>query len=133
MLFGGILGLGKVGTCPRCGKEGDVRLARVEGRIERVLAMFRLHPFRCLHCRSRFRRFFAGAASSSEDLSRDLEEKGGTRKSKPRRKRKRPVAAATEGDLESFEAVIAEVRKAEAELERRESRKPRTDSIPRIG
>ncbi len=135
MFGGGILGSGKAGSCPRCGKEGDVRLAGAEGVIERnLLAKLHVHPFHCLHCGSRFRRFSwdpnAVAKEGRQEPSRTAKRKGGKRSG---RRRESPGSMPGQSEEESFEAVIAEVRKAELELERRESRKSGSDSIPRIG
>lgn len=132
---GGILASGGAGSCPRCGKKGDVRLAGAEGLIEKhLLAKLHIHPFRCLHCRSRFRRFARDPGAITNDGDRDLgAAQKVKRRKRPSRGRKARESMSGGGDAESFEAVIAEVREAELELERRESRKRRSDSIPRIG
>ncbi len=132
---GGVLGSGKSAICPRCGKEGDVRPASAKGLIEKsLLARFHIHPFRCLHCRSRFRRFSWDPDIVGKSGGQDSESASPTRRDNTTSRgpeSDQPKFEESQGD--SFEAVIAEVRKAEMELERREAQESGSDTVHRIG
>ncbi len=55
--------------CPTCGSS-FVRATYCEGRIERLLSLVNLYPFRCQLCANRFRVFYSGAHHDTQTSDR---------------------------------------------------------------
>jgi c-di-GMP-binding flagellar brake protein YcgR len=55
--------------CPSCGTP-FVRVTYDEGTVEKVLNRFKVFPFRCQLCTTRFRAFWAGSPNATQSVDR---------------------------------------------------------------